>query len=77
MSITDRVLFRLLMRITIDIDEGLLERAEQLTGISAPDALAAEALRALIERESVRRLAKLGGGSPHLRDITRRRTESG
>ena len=65
-----------LMRTTINLDDGLLERAEQLTGIHTRTALVAEALRALIERESARRLAKLGGSSPHLRDITRRRTES-
>ena len=64
------------MRTTINLDDDLLERAEQLTGIHTRTALVAEGLRALIERESARRLAKLGGSSPHLRDVARRRTES-
>lgn len=60
------------MRITIDIDDELLEQAERLSGMDDPEALVREGLRALIERESARRLARLGGTDPGL-EITRRR----
>lgn len=58
------------------IDEELLEQAERLTGMKEPDELIREALTALIERESARRLAKLGGSDPELRDIPRRRIDA-
>jgi Arc/MetJ family transcription regulator len=49
------------MRITLALDEDLLAKAQALTGISEKSALIREALRALIERESARRLALPGG----------------
>ncbi|MBY0563474.1 MAG: type II toxin-antitoxin system VapB family antitoxin [Hyphomonadaceae bacterium] len=49
------------MRSTLALDENLLAEAEALTGISEKAALVHEALKALIERESARRLARLGG----------------
>ena len=55
------------MRTTVTIDDRLLERAGQLTGIESRSALLAEGLRALVERESARRLARLGGSEPRLR----------
>ena len=61
------------MRTTINLDEGLLIEAHELTGISGRTALVKEGLRALIERESARRLASLGGSQPQLADIPRRR----
>ncbi|WP_293681055.1 type II toxin-antitoxin system VapB family antitoxin, partial [Thiolapillus sp.] len=45
------------MRTTLNIDDKLLEEAQQLTGLSEKVALVREGLRALIERESARRLA--------------------
>ena len=61
------------MKTTVTIDAALLKRAEELTGITDKAALAREGLRTLIERESARKLAKLGGSQPQLRPIPRRR----
>jgi Arc/MetJ family transcription regulator len=60
------------MRTTINIDDQLLEEAARLTGMQEKTALVRESLRALIERESARRLAKLGGSEPQLDEIPRR-----
>lgn len=64
------------MRTTIKLDEGLLEEARRLTGTKERTALIREGLRALIERESARRLARLGGTEPQLAAPPRRRTSS-
>jgi len=61
------------MRTTITLDDDLLERAEQLTGIEERPALVREALKALIERESARRLARLKGYDPKAEAAPRRR----
>ncbi|WP_334516786.1 type II toxin-antitoxin system VapB family antitoxin [Bradyrhizobium sp. AZCC 1693] len=61
------------MRTTIAIDDELLAKAEQLTDVHEKSALVREALKALIEREAARRLARLGGTEPQLRPIPRRR----
>ena len=63
------------MRTTLNIDDSLLKEATRLTGIEGRNALVKESLRALIERESARRLASLGGSEPQLRSIPRRTTE--
>ena len=63
------------MRTTINIDDELLEEAQQLTGITKKTALVREGLRALVARESARRLARLGGTEPGLRDIPRRKSK--
>ncbi len=60
------------MRTTINIDDQLYEEAARLTGMTEKTALVRESLRALIERESARRLAKLGGSEPQLKPIPRR-----
>ncbi len=62
------------MRTTLAIDDGLLDRARELTGLSEKSALVREGLKALIERESARRLARLGGSEPDLTSPPRRRT---
>lgn len=49
------------LRTTLTLDDDLLARAEALTGMKERTALLREALTALIERESARRLARLGG----------------
>ncbi|GIL06685.1 MAG: antitoxin VapB32 [Betaproteobacteria bacterium] len=64
------------MRTTINLDERLVSEAQHLTGLTERTALIHEALRALIQRESARRLARLGGSEPRLRSIPRRRPAS-
>ena len=61
------------MRTTLAIDDTLLAKAMGLTGVKERSALVREGLKALIERESGRRLARLGGSEPDLRPIPRRR----
>jgi Arc/MetJ family transcription regulator len=63
------------MRTTLALDDELLAEAQRLTGTREKSALVREALRALIERESARRLARLGGSEPHLTRSPRRRAE--
>ncbi len=64
------------MRTTINLDDELLEEARRITGLKGRTALIHEGLRALIERESARRLARLGGSEAQLRPVSRRRPES-
>lgn len=64
------------MRTTINLDDELLEEAHRLTGLRERRALVNEGLKALIERESARRLARLGGTEPRLEPVTRRRPEA-
>ncbi len=61
------------MRTTLAIDDALLEEAQALTGLKEKASLVRAALVALIERESARRLARLGGSEPDLKPIPRRR----
>jgi Arc/MetJ family transcription regulator len=61
------------MRTTIALDDELVSEAQRLTGTQEKTALVREALTALIERESARRLARLGGAEPQLEPIPRRR----
>ena len=60
------------MRTTINIDDRLLEEVQRLTGLKSRTALVQEGLRALIERESARRLTRLGGSEPQLESVPRR-----
>jgi len=60
------------MRTTLNIDEQTLEKASKLTGIKEKTHLLHEGLRALIAKESARRLALLSGTSPKLKEIPRR-----
>jgi len=62
------------MRTTLNIDDGLLKRASQLTGVTEKTALLRLGLEALIALESARRLARLGGTEKALRAIRRRRS---
>ena len=64
------------MRTTLALDDELIAEAQRLTGTIEKSALVREALRALIQRESARRLAKLGGTEPALTEIPRRRSEA-
>jgi len=63
------------MRTTIALDDELVAEAQRLTGTREKSALVREALRALIQRESARRLARLGGSEPGLTEVPRRRAE--
>ena len=61
------------MRTTLILNEDLLERARQLTGIRKKTALVRAGLEALVAREAARRLAALAGTEPALRPVPRRR----
>jgi Arc/MetJ family transcription regulator len=69
-AMTDR---RQEMRTTLALDDELLADAEFYTGIREKSALVREALKALVEREAARRLARLGGSEPDLKPVPRRR----
>ncbi len=60
------------MRTTMALDDELLLKAQDLTGLTEKTALVREALKALIEREAARRLARLGGTEPDLAAPPRR-----
>jgi Arc/MetJ family transcription regulator len=66
---------RTTVRTTINLDDELLARAHEMTGIQEPTALIHEALRRLIQLEASRRLAKLGGTEPDLEVPPRRRSD--
>jgi len=63
------------MRTTLSLDDDLVERAQEFTGITEKTALVREALKALIHLEASRRLAALGGSEPDLEDIKRLRVD--
>lgn len=62
------------MRTTLNIEDELLAKAQQVSGLKERTALVREGLKALIERESARRLAQLGGTEPQLRRVPRRQS---
>lgn len=64
------------MRTTIVLDDHLLHEAEAYAGVREKTPLIREALKALIERESARRLARLGGTERRLKPVPRRRAEA-
>lgn len=64
------------MRTTVTLDDQLLQQAQELLGVRERKTLLHEALIALIQRESARRLARLHGSMPGMEDVPRRRTES-
>lgn len=66
-------MYSFVMRTTINLDDQLLEDAARITGQTERTALLHDGLRALIERESARRLARLGGCDPRLQPVPRRR----
>ncbi|MEX1102706.1 MAG: type II toxin-antitoxin system VapB family antitoxin [Dehalococcoidia bacterium] len=61
------------MRTTVTLDDDLLDHARRVTGLTERAALLRAGLVALIERESARRLARLGGTEPQLTRVTRKR----
>lgn len=62
------------MRTTIVLDDELLAKAQELTQLREKTAFIKEALKALIERESAKRLDSLGGSEPQLDVIPRRQS---
>jgi Arc/MetJ family transcription regulator len=61
------------VRTTLALDDELLAKAQAFTGLQEKSALVREALKALVERESARRLARLGASEPELTAPRRRR----
>ena len=64
------------MRTTLALDDQLLSEAQLFTGLKEKSALVREALKALLERESARRMVLLGGSQPQLEAPPRRRAKS-
>lgn len=64
------------MRTTLNIEDDLLAEAQRVSGLKEKTALVREGLKALIERESARRLARLAGSEPQLQSVPRRQTDS-
>jgi len=64
------------MRTTLNIDDDLFNEAKSLTDKPGITALVHEGLKALIQRESARRLSKLGGTEQAIDDIPRRRSRT-
>jgi Arc/MetJ family transcription regulator len=62
------------MRTTINLDDELLAKAHEMTGIKERTALIHEALRTLVQLEAGRRLARLGGSDPDAEVPPRRRS---
>jgi len=65
------------MRTTLNIDEKLLAQATELSGLHEKTAVLHAGLKALIQRESARKLAALGGTDRKLKAIPRRRSKRG
>lgn len=65
------------MRTTLNIEDNLIKKASELTGVKEKTALVRLGLKALIAQESSKRLAKLGGTEKKLTQIPRRRAENG
>jgi len=63
------------MRTTVTLDDELIEEAQRVTGVTERAALLRAGLLALIERESARRLARLGGSEPQVEEVARRRSD--
>jgi Arc/MetJ family transcription regulator len=61
------------MRTTLALDDELLAKAQAFTGLKEKSALVREGLKALVEREAARRLARLGGTESKLKTPRRRR----
>jgi len=64
------------MRTTVTLDDELLAQAQEHTGVKEKSALVNLALKALVEREAARRLARLGGSQPGFKPGQRRRPMS-
>jgi Arc/MetJ family transcription regulator len=65
------------MRTTLNLDDHLIREAGRLTGLRVKTEVIHAGLRALIARESARRLAMLGGTMPTAKTPRRRRPRRG
>jgi Arc/MetJ family transcription regulator len=65
------------MRTTLNIDDDLLARATEMSGLREKTAVLHAGLKALIQREAARKLAALGGTERKLKPIPRRRSKRG
>ena len=63
------------MRATVALDDGLVRKAQEYSGVTERTALLREALKALIHLEASRRLAAVGGSEPGLKEIKRARAD--
>lgn len=63
------------MRTTLALDDELMAKAQEFTGLKEKSAIVHEALKALVQREAARRLALLGGSDPSAVVPPRRRPE--
>ena len=61
------------MRTTVTLDDELVAKASQYTGITERSALLREALHSLVAREAARRMIALGGSDPTATAAPRRR----
>jgi Arc/MetJ family transcription regulator len=64
------------MQKALALDDDLLAAAKRYAGLKEKSELVDEALRVLIERESARRMAALGGSEPGLKPVARRETSA-
>ena len=62
------------MRTTLNIEDELLAKAQRVSGLTEKTALVREGLKALVERDSARRLARLGGTESEMQPVRRRRS---
>lgn len=62
------------MRATITVDDELLRSAKDYTGLEGTSEIVSEALKAFVQQQAARRLAKMGGTQPDLRPVPRRRS---
>jgi Arc/MetJ family transcription regulator len=62
------------MRTTLTLDDELLLKAQEISGLNERGQLIREALIALVQRESAKRLAALGGTEPDLQYVPRRQS---
>lgn len=63
------------MRTAIVIDDELLAKAREYAGVTEKSAVVEGALKAFVEREARRRLARLGGTQPDAKAPLRRRSQ--
>jgi Arc/MetJ family transcription regulator len=63
------------MRASVTLDDDLLKRAHEYTGLTERAELLREALKSIIAREAGRRLLALAGTAPNIKDVRRRRED--
>lgn len=61
------------MRTTVTLDDELLAKAAEATGITERSLLLQEGLKLIVQREAARRLILLGGTMPDAKAAPRRR----